>query len=603
MLKVVVEGAGSGELAYELKKPVISVGASGTNDLVIRSPGVAPTHIVFQRSGDVVTFLAQSRQVVSLNGERRARGVVRPGDKVRIGTVTLIVQEVETATVIDETAGPKDEKRAAGQAKEKEPVTRTRSEVVLYSEPSRLAEARDFMSRSLCTADVAPVADTLAVFFERFFPDSSAMLATLDPDGCFEAVFSTWSGELPQLPKRTFEELSREGRYAHLRVAGKVFLIFPVERQLEGHPFYLVVEASDGDHDEDELLLGELARMILTKSGCLETSELVAGEWQASALEKVEKSLPGTSASVMALRAGVVRAASSRQPVLVTGERGSGRTWLAGLIASLHPSGLRPVRMIELRPDSDQSFRFELYGGRERLPLAQVIERFGRGTALVMRDIHWLGDDMQAELAEVISQDVFSPFGPSLWWMATSESHVAEIGSEGNSEMVSLFASQLLKIPTFDERREDLPLIILGLIDSLTERLEKEVSGIDLATLGSFLAHGFQGQMAELVREMTRLVVATPSGEVIRGSVFAVSAEVAEVQTSSGEGSLADLFVLDDLKTVIPAVEKVIIDRVLRKTKGNQSKAARDLNLSRGALIAKMKDYSIPDYRYLRRNS
>ena len=57
----------------------------------------------------------------------------------------------------------------------------------------------------------------------------------------------------------------------------------------------------------------------------------------------------------------------------------------------------------------------------------------------------------------------------------------------------------------------------------------------------------------------------------------------------------------DNLKEVIPGVERLIIDRVLRRVKGNQSQAARTLSLSRGALIAKIKDYEIPDYRALRR--
>jgi len=48
-------------------------------------------------------------------------------------------------------------------------------------------------------------------------------------------------------------------------------------------------------------------------------------------------------------------------------------------------------------------------------------------------------------------------------------------------------------------------------------------------------------------------------------------------------------------------VEQSLIDRVLRRVKGNQSKAARILNISRGALISKIKEYDIPDYRYLRR--
>ncbi|MFO7652538.1 MAG: helix-turn-helix domain-containing protein, partial [Candidatus Krumholzibacteriia bacterium] len=97
------------------------------------------------------------------------------------------------------------------------------------------------------------------------------------------------------------------------------------------------------------------------------------------------------------------------------------------------------------------------------------------------------------------------------------------------------------------------------------------------------------------------LVSATPSGDIVRGRVpMGLSAAV-----GSGEGfdaaSTADLLSLDDLKVVIPGVERLVIDRVLRRTKGNQSKAARVLNLSRGALIAKMKEYELADYRYLRR--
>jgi len=52
---------------------------------------------------------------------------------------------------------------------------------------------------------------------------------------------------------------------------------------------------------------------------------------------------------------------------------------------------------------------------------------------------------------------------------------------------------------------------------------------------------------------------------------------------------------------VLPAIVRGF-SRVLRRTLGNQSKAARTLNLSRGALIAKIKEYGLPDYRHLRRN-
>lgn len=57
----------------------------------------------------------------------------------------------------------------------------------------------------------------------------------------------------------------------------------------------------------------------------------------------------------------------------------------------------------------------------------------------------------------------------------------------------------------------------------------------------------------------------------------------------------------DDLKKITDTVCKQIIDRAMRRVEGNQSRAAEILNISRGSLIAKLKEYQIPDYRYLRR--
>ena len=57
----------------------------------------------------------------------------------------------------------------------------------------------------------------------------------------------------------------------------------------------------------------------------------------------------------------------------------------------------------------------------------------------------------------------------------------------------------------------------------------------------------------------------------------------------------------DDLKKIIEAVEREVIDRTMRRVEGNQSRGAQVLNISRGSLIAKLKEYTIPDYRFLRR--
>lgn len=69
---------------------------------------------------------------------------------------------------------------------------------------------------------------------------------------------------------------------------------------------------------------------------------------------------------------------------------------------------------------------------------------------------------------------------------------------------------------------------------------------------------------------------------------------------SSGETETV-LRQTDDLKRIIESVEREVIDRTMRRVEGNQSRGAQILNISRGSLIAKLKEYSIPDYRYMRR--
>jgi hypothetical protein len=68
-----------------------------------------------------------------------------------------------------------------------------------------------------------------------------------------------------------------------------------------------------------------------------------------------------------------------------------------------------------------------------------------------------------------------------------------------------------------------------------------------------------------------------------------------------GERIEAILRQTDDLKKIVESIEREVIDRAMRRVEGNQSRGAETLNISRGSLIAKLKEYQVPDYRYLRR--
>jgi len=600
IVKLAIEGTGGSEIIYEVVKSMVSIGASSDNDIVIRSPGVAPKHLVIQRNGEVFTFIGQKRQVAVLNGERRSRGVFKVGDRFRLGTANLVFkgsgdEETEVVFADDQAAGP-----AVDTADAAKPAGKKRAEVVLYSEPHRIAEARTRMLEVFQGRVRSDLVPGLRGLLEKVFSGREAMVARLDEEGRLVPVVSQWSGDLPRLPDRTFRELSEGSRYAVLRIGGRHFLIYPVPQGPIGSRAFLVVETTEDFEDDDELILAELVRLMAIHWDRVEASELLYGSWEKEARETLERMLPGTSQAVRLLRDGVIYSARTQHPILMCGKPGVGRMTLASLAASLNPAGALAVRVIQCREEGDEVFRTEFFGpGPDLLNPADVFE----GCMLVLRDLHLLSVVVQREVAATIAADLETGWGPRVRWVGTTEEDPMILLNEERFDpaLYSLFRHHIVRIPALQSRREDIPLLVIRLLDTVAAEQGKDIRGIELDSLNSLLTHQFDGQMVELIGELRRLISATPNGDMIRGIVPVLPTVSGSGDSGSGGQSAAALLGMDDLKIVIPSIERLVIDRVLARTKGNQSKAARILNLSRGALISKMKDYEITDYRYLRR--
>lgn len=605
MVTLVIDTGSGSELNYEFAKNVVSIGASGHNDVVLRAPGVAPVHLVLRRSGESLTFLGQQRQIVLLNGERRSRGVLEVGDKIRIGTATLTVRasERDDTAAADMSAG---EEEAEGVVPDEdirqESATKPRVEMVLYNEPERLALARRRLLEVFQSGANADVVASLESFFSSTFPGRNALLAWLDQQGQLQPISANWTGKVPQLPARTFTELERGDRIGVLRGGARELLIHPVPVSGESR-VYLVVETESGVFEDDRVVMAELAGMVATHWEMVSGASTLLGEWETDARARLEERLPGSSQAIGVLRDQLLSAARSTTPVLLYGRAGSGRAYLASLIASLCPTGKPWIRVVNVREGDDDALRVELFGAGNAMGVKGIAEHAGGGV-VVIRDVERMTPELQRETAAAIERDADSAFGSRVRWMLTTAEDCMGLVAEGRLDetLFSLVQSQLVRVPPLEERGEDLPLLIVRMLQMVGAEQGKQIQGVALDTLDSLLSHPFEGQMTELLGELRRLVSATPGGEIVRGSVRRSAASASSPDDTGQSPDAAIMLGEDDLKVVIPAVEKMLIDRVLRRSLGNQSKAARELNLSRGALIAKIKDYDIPDYRSLRRD-
>jgi len=596
MVMLAVESSTGSQLVYDVRKRSITVGAASGNDVVLRAPGVAPRHLLIQQNGDQFTFVTQNRQLVVLNGERRSRGVLRVGDRLKIGTATLVFRGVREDLEADESAAPAPEE--GPRRPEAAPAVRPRGTALVYREPQPLAEVRRELGELFRVGARSDLVPSLQAFFERAFPEASAMLAWVDEERRLQPIVSTWTGDPPKVPARVLDELWGAGRYAELDAGGLTVLVQPVQDPVSGVPrAFLLLGLDHAPGEPERVALAETALVLGVQWARIESSSELYSRWEENAARVVEEEIPGTSTAVRILRANLVVAAAGREPVLVAGRPGSGRTFAASLLARIHPTGALPVTVFQGRDGDEAALRRELFGeGGEGGAV-----RAARGGVLVVREVHELPVGVQREIAAAIHGSAGEGVAAGVRWVFTTAEDVLAMVNAGRLEpaLFSLASNHLLAVPSLGERREDLPLLVVRLLERVSAEQGKRVRGIELETLNGLLARPWAGEMTELVGEIGRLVSATPEGEMVRGGVETFAP--AGVGAPGDEADPARILDSDDLKEVIPAVERLLIDRVLRRVMGNQSKAARILNISRGALIAKIKEYGIPDYRHLRR--
>jgi DNA-binding NtrC family response regulator len=547
--------------------------------------------MVIQRSGSAFTFVTAERQTVVLNGERRSRGVLNPGDRLRMGSVTLVFRgEVGgQVALVEEPSTPvtKPQPQRGAEA------------LLVRPEPGGFAQPRQRLWQVVSQGGPQRTHQLVSLLHEAIAEGEFALLIPREgggPGAEGAVLASFWTGPLPHISPAILRELAILGKYVVMEESKDGATAFLPVRTPAGTLVALLLARPLGAlGDEGVAFVAEAARLL----GLFWDASFA--NWELEARHRLEALLPGTSQAIQVLREGLLQAARGYEPVLICGAEGSGRTEVARLLATLGPVAGRRVVIFEGREASLESLRQELFGPSGTPTFTGAMGGLlgqARGGLFVVRNAEKLPEPLQMELVGVLKVLAQEPLSAnSVRWVATCAEDPLALVQQGklSSAFFLLFSQRMLRVPKLEERREDLPLIIASLLRQVANEQGKQVRGITVECLNALLSRSYPGQMADLVGELRRLVAATGDGEMVR-----CDPQVAAARGAAGvEG--AELLANDNLKELIPQVEQLVIDRVMRRVKGNQSKGARILGISRGALIAKLKEYNIPDYRYLRR--
>jgi two-component system response regulator HupR/HoxA len=145
-----------------------------------------------------------------------------------------------------------------------------------------------------------------------------------------------------------------------------------------------------------------------------------------------------------------------------------------------------------------------------------------------------------------------------------------------------------IKLPPLRDRKEDIPLLVDKFLKHNAEAAGFHDLKMDRGVLRGMLNYNWPGNVRELENEVKKLVALSDGKKLDAAQLSPHLRQVAEEESLSESGS--------SLKDVVEGVEKRKIVEAIERTKGNKSRAAEILGLSRLGLRKKMERYGLsPD--------
>ena len=287
-------------------------------------------------------------------------------------------------------------------------------------------------------------------------------------------------------------------------------------------------------------------------------------------------------------------AAHSNAPVFIVGETGTGKELLA---KAIHLSGERagkPFIGVNCGAIPKELLESELFGYRKGAFTGAVMDHeglfvaAGKGT-IFLDEIGEMPKDLQLRLLRVVEEYKVRPIGHTqeisldVRVIAASNHTIEELKKTYlREDLFFRLAVIVIELPPLRDRKGDIPLLIDHFVGRFSNKYSKKVKGLSEGAFSSLYSYDFPGNIRELENLIEGIIAVIPSG---KNTI--TEKELKEHLLWQQPGSSEhQILALDRL-------EKFALEQALRECRGNKSKAADILGISRDTLYRKLKQYEV----------
>ncbi len=275
--------------------------------------------------------------------------------------------------------------------------------------------------------------------------------------------------------------------------------------------------------------------------------------------------------------------------VLLLGENGTGKGLMAKLIHEMSPRANEVFMSVDLGAITESLFESELFGHKKGAFTDAREDRMGRfeaadGGTIFLDEVGNLTPTMQSKLLTVIQSRELTRVGENeprkfnVRIIAATNAKLEQMIEEGKfrEDLFYRLNTIALDLPPLRDRLADIEPMVSHFIAKFCKKYTQEQPRITTETIGKLKKYHWPGNIRELEHAVERAVILS-DGVKLMPEDFNLKKEM------KTEGFIAT--------TNLEELERITIERVIKKNEGNMSRVAQELGIGRTTLYRKLEKY------------
>ncbi|GAB3198289.1 DNA-binding NtrC family response regulator [Pontibacter aydingkolensis] len=309
-------------------------------------------------------------------------------------------------------------------------------------------------------------------------------------------------------------------------------------------------------------------------------------------------SILGESEAIQDILYKIEKIAPTEANVLILGENGTGKELVA---RALHEKSFRagqPFVSVDVAALTDSLFESELFGLKKGAFTDAKEDRKGRfeaanGGTLFLDELGNISPAMQAKLLTVLQNRQVTPLGSNtpvpvdIRLISATNEPIYELAAKNlfRKDLIYRINTVEITLPPLRSRDNDVELLARHFAGIYANKNHKPVPEFAPAALQKLKQHSWPGNVRELQHAVERAIILAESN-VLQPQDFSFSPM--EMDSAAATPVFAS-----DTSMPLHEIERETIRHVIEKNKGNISKAAKELGLTRTALYRRLNKYDI----------